>query len=508
VEKTKINNVIDWICLLFNAQTLENIENWFKIFSVILLSPCSTEKTRNAINIMRDKCNINHQVTNESNNEDKDYSEEINKFLCESETRNSMMYCRFQSIKEDVKSSVLLDCSLCYENINNEYYDESYLNEFIVKCIPFLALWTPIMNNKVDNGIEIRQSNATIESWFKTVKVDILDGDRRWKCGRFLKLMRERVMNAHKQIKYNIRKKTCTRVLDFNNKSRQITTKRNRKTKISEISSHNHLDAIESWGKKKKQHKHLKHTEYRLFKAMSLKIPKSSTTTADENNISLKVVDGIESVVVMECDNETRFNIDEHVINDVDLHDLSKPFDDNRLMKSDSTPGSHKSPFRRSMQSIDLHKNMVPKDLTYYKLIKMPDNRDYIVGSYSYILPSAQHSDILADLYFRDFETLSGENWLCNFVIDICLMSYAYNLGLRNTHVLSVNYARQLMGKREIGEPLIKTTFTKDSTVILPLLVNTNHWIVVVINFKTKMCYLMDPFNPYDTDSRSSFKHV
>ncbi|KAL5238983.1 hypothetical protein ACI65C_006393 [Semiaphis heraclei] len=119
-------------------------------------------------------------------------------------------------------------------------------------------------------------------------------------------------------------------------------------------------------------------------------------------------------------------------------------------MKSVSTPGSHKSPFRRSVQSIDLHENMLPKDLTYYKLIKMSDNRDYIVGSYSYILPSAQHSDILAGLYFRDFDTLSGE-------------------------------------------------------------INTNHWIVVVINFKTKMCYVMDPFNPYDTESPSSklhFKHV
>jgi len=39
--------------------------------------------------------------------------------------------------------------------------------------------------------------------------------------------MRERVMNALKQIKFNIRKKTCT--LDFDNKSRQ--TKGNGKEK-------------------------------------------------------------------------------------------------------------------------------------------------------------------------------------------------------------------------------------------------------------------------------------
>ena len=420
VEKTKRNDVIDWICILFNTTSLTDVEQWFKVFSVILLSPYGTGDTKNAISTMRTKCNDKYQLPNESNNEGKDHSEEINKFLCESNTSNSMMFCRFQSIKEQVKSEVL-NCAVNSENIIlNEYYDESYLQEFIVKCVPFLALWTPIMNNKVNNGIETRQSNATVESWFKTVKQDLLEGDRRFKCGRFLKLMRQRVMNVHKQIKYNIRKGNCTRALDFDSKSKQSTPKGNRKRKISELSSLNHLDAIESWGKKEKQHKHLQHTKYRPFKALSLKIPKSSTTTADDNNISPKVVDDIESVKVTECDNETRFTVDETINNDVGVHDLSKPFDNNCLMKSVSTPGSHKSPFRQSVQSIDLHKNMLPKDLTYYK--RMPENRDYIVGSYSYILPNTRNCDILADLYFQDFDTLSGEKWLCNFVIDICLV--------------------------------------------------------------------------------------
>ncbi|KAF0734925.1 Uncharacterized protein FWK35_00024763, partial [Aphis craccivora] len=135
---------------------------------------------------MRDRCNVNHQLSNESNDEGTDYSKEI---------------------------------------IN------LYANPTRSSGVPFLALWTPIMNNKTNIGVEIRQSNATVESWFKTVKVDILDGDRMWKCGRFLKLMRQR--------------------------SRQITTKVNGKRKISAISSHNHLEAIESWGKKDKQHKYL-----------------------------------------------------------------------------------------------------------------------------------------------------------------------------------------------------------------------------------------------------------
>jgi len=106
VEKMKRNNVIDWICLLFNAKSLEDIENCFKIFLLLLLSPCSTGETKKAINTMRDKCNVNHQLLNESNNEGKDYSYGINKFLCESDTNNSMMCCRYQSIEEHVKSNV------------------------------------------------------------------------------------------------------------------------------------------------------------------------------------------------------------------------------------------------------------------------------------------------------------------------------------------------------------------------------------------------------------------
>jgi len=147
------------------------------------------------------------------------------------------------------------------------------------------------------------------------------------------------------------------------------------------------------------------------------------------------MVDGIESVVVIECDNETRFTVDEPTNNDMVEHDLSKPLDNNVLTKSVSTPGSHKSPFQRSVQSIDLHKNMLPKDLTYYK--RMPENNNYIVGTYSYIFDKEQNCDILTDLYFQDFDTLSGEEWLCNFVVDICLVSYAKKLDLKNTHFIS-----------------------------------------------------------------------
>jgi len=95
------------------------------------LSPYGTGHTKNAISTMRAKCNNKYQSPSESNNEGEDHSEEINKFLCESNTSNSMMFYRFQSIKEQVKSE-FLNSTENIENISiNEYYDESYLHEFI-----------------------------------------------------------------------------------------------------------------------------------------------------------------------------------------------------------------------------------------------------------------------------------------------------------------------------------------------------------------------------------------
>lgn len=76
------------------------------------------------------------------------------------------MYATYRTQVTTVKSEVLNYAVISENIIIKEYYNESYLYEFIVKCVPFLALWIPIMNNKVNNGIEIRQSSATIESWF------------------------------------------------------------------------------------------------------------------------------------------------------------------------------------------------------------------------------------------------------------------------------------------------------------------------------------------------------
>lgn len=136
----------------------------------------------------------------------------------------------------------------------------------------------------------------------------------------------------------------------------------------------------------------------------------------------------------------------------------------------------------------DHYKNMIPRNLAYYKPIAMPRNKDYLVGMYSK-LTNKQNQHILTDLFFSDFDTLSGENWLNNFVIDICLLTYASNLGLKNTYIMASITVIQLMQREKHTDGYNqKITLDENSMVIKPWLL-LYHWIIAIINFKTKVLY-------------------
>jgi len=87
-----------------------------------------------------------------------------------------LLYCKFQKIKEQIKNR--LEHSSSLGNEPNEYFNEEYLDSFLLKCVPFIPLWTTVMNRTVINGVSVRQINATVESLFKTVKIDMLEVNR------------------------------------------------------------------------------------------------------------------------------------------------------------------------------------------------------------------------------------------------------------------------------------------------------------------------------------------
>ncbi|KAL5246129.1 hypothetical protein ACI65C_013537 [Semiaphis heraclei] len=402
---------------------------------------------------MQNDCNYSFTTYENEIKENSDYlKNDTNQIFYGSEAKKSKLYHRFLYIKKKVERELTEDGL-----VENDYFDDNYLQDFIDKCVPFIPLWTPVVNYKLKNGVEIRLSNATVESWFKTIKVDIFQGSLRQKCGRFLRTMRERVQIVCKQVDCKIRKKRMTRP----NKDREVAKKLS-----FENSEDNCIDAVEQWGKKEKQSKHLKSKSFRPFKTESLK--------------TQNPVDDVVCVLDSPPQSLT----------------LSRCSTNNTIVKSSSTPFNQTT--IGCIPEKELYSNGLPKDLMYYQKMVLPDGtlkNDYIVGLYGYVCKQKK-CDFITDLDFREFDTLSENNWLSNFVIDICLATYLVKVSSPNVKIISTNTVRLLMMKRDYGEEYDeKIKVSNNNIVLMPWRVNDHHWILLVINIEMKMFTIMDTLN-------------
>jgi Ulp1 protease family, C-terminal catalytic domain len=241
------------------------------------------------------------------------------------------------------------------------------------------------------------------------------------------------------------------------------------------------LDSVEEWGKKEKQHKHLQPKCYRPFKEHRVKMTGN-------------VMEMIDSAVTIDL------TIDDNCVS-IEHDDTRKTYF--------STPGSHRSPLNGEPScQIELYRNRLPKDLTYYRNVKMTNTNNYVVGTYGYL----SDEFIFKDVVIRDFHTLSEGNWLSNFVIDICLALKVYELRLNNVKILPCEVVVRVMEKTDIGESKRRTIEIKEnSIVVLPWNICNSHWIIAIVDFNRKECMIMDPFTPKDIDSRvcaSRFKKL
>lgn len=67
-------------------------------------------------------------------------------------------------------------------------------------------------------------------------------------------------------------------------------------------------------------------------------------------------------------------------------------------------------------------------------------------------------------------------------MIDICLTSKVFELGLKNVEVVPCEIVVKLFEKKYFGECIHeKIAIAENSTVILPWNVSNSHWIVVII---------------------------
>lgn len=149
-----------------------------------------------AIRVLQDICKGNCRTYYR---DDKSGKESFRKDVYdESETRKK----KFREIKIKLENNTLEEDGLEI----NECFDKNYLHNFLKKCIPFVPLWASVLNCRFINGAKTRMSNATVESWCKTVKIDLLETNFRQKCGLFMYIKCGPRGTAYKKASLKIRK--------------------------------------------------------------------------------------------------------------------------------------------------------------------------------------------------------------------------------------------------------------------------------------------------------------
>ncbi|KAI5699729.1 hypothetical protein M8J76_010587 [Diaphorina citri] len=193
------------IALLFNYSRYDEVLLWFQKFVVLLCSTTENKEYHEAHIFFSQLASSRPQ----------EYSEEelaqVQQMLPDEraeyvEHKKSAMFMEFSTLASNVRDRVANNDS---GSVPNKYFNPIFLESFILKHIPFLPLFTPLMLAK--RGVCCRQSNANIESFFGIVKNYIHTGSQPDKCSRFFKKMRYRILNEYKTIKLKIPSVQCNR---------------------------------------------------------------------------------------------------------------------------------------------------------------------------------------------------------------------------------------------------------------------------------------------------------
>ncbi|KAI5692685.1 hypothetical protein M8J75_011504, partial [Diaphorina citri] len=193
------------IALLFNYSRYDEVLLWFQKFVVLLCSTTENKEYHEAHIFFSQLASSRPQ----------EYSEEelaqVQQMLPDEraeyvEHKKSAMFMEFSTLASNVRDRV---ANIDSGSVPNKYFNPIFLESFILKHIPFLPLFTPLMLAK--RGVCCRQSNANIESFFGIVKNYIHTGSQPDKCSRFFKKMRYRILNEYKTIKLKIPSVQCNR---------------------------------------------------------------------------------------------------------------------------------------------------------------------------------------------------------------------------------------------------------------------------------------------------------
>ncbi|CAI6374076.1 unnamed protein product [Macrosiphum euphorbiae] len=157
--------------------------------------------------------------------------------------------------------------------------------------------------------------------------------------------------------------------------------------------------------------------------------------------------------------------------------------------------------------------NGLPKIVNYFKNINMPVQKKYTVSVYGDCKDFLQETPpenpcLVKHLTIEDFDTLSNNNWLNNYVIDACI-DMIIKISEKDPNYKNLSFVSLSCGLvsafsarvlelvlQMVPKPLSSfDMFTIETNTVLGIPINIEqiHWLVAFINFKTLTCVIMDP---------------
>lgn len=117
---------------------------------------------------------------------------------------SSPFYKTFAEVKHTVEQALSDELSVCEKQTVNRYYSPEFLDYMLEYLLPYFPLWSAFVLTKFNLA---RDSNASVENYFKIVKKDILRKELRIPAPRFIRTMESLLDGRLRDRKYIIQKK-------------------------------------------------------------------------------------------------------------------------------------------------------------------------------------------------------------------------------------------------------------------------------------------------------------
>lgn len=134
------------------------------------------------------------------------------------------------------------------------------------------------------------------------------------------------------------------------------------------------------------------------------------------------------------------------------------------------------------IKSLKFLDNGLVDDIDYYKYL--PSKKGYTVAIYSAMPVSVK------EIIISDYSSLNDHEWLTDFLIDISMNLINVN---NEYQIIPCNYSTILLASTTISEHILREIKITKRKLVLPLLVNGNHWCLAIADIDGKKFSFFDP---------------